>query len=251
MYYCCAITDKGIRPHNEDALLVHKIVLTDGVTERNLKPPFLIAVADGVSGELSGELASETCVKMLKDVPFSSKTDLLAVLMQIHTSLAQLGAKNRDTMNMQTTLCAVGIDERGNMHTVNVGDSRLYRFRDNTLTQLSRDQTLVQMLYEEGTITHEEKRTHKHRNIIFPVLGNVSSVPQFDIRSDYEAVQRDDILLLCSDGLSDYVTDEEINGILQHSAPLVRRLQLLLELADSNGSRDNITLVALTSSPNQ
>lgn len=251
MYYCCAITDKGIRPHNEDALLVHKTVLTDGVTERKLKPPFLIAVADGVSGECSGELASETCVKMLKDVSFSSKTDMLAVLMQIHTNLAQMGAKYKETTNMQTTLCAVGIDERGNMHTVNVGDSRLYRFRDNALTQLSKDQTLVQMLFENGTITHEEKRTHKHRNIIFPVLGNVSNVPQFDICSDYEKIQSKDILLLCSDGLSDYVTDEEISMILQTSAPLVRRLQLLLELADGNGSRDNITLVALTSDLNQ
>ena len=251
MYYCCAITDKGIRPHNEDALLVHKTILTDGVTERKLKPPFLIAVADGVSGEQSGELASEMCVKMLKDVPFSSKTDMLAVLMQIHTNLAQIGAKHQNTMNMQTTLCAVGIDERGNMHTINVGDSRLYRFRDATLTQLSKDQTLVQVLFDNGTITHEERRTHKHRNIIFPVIGNVSNVPKFDISSEHQKLQPNDILLLCSDGLSDYVTDEEINLILQNPAPLVRRLQLLLELADSNGSRDNITLVALTSFENQ
>ena len=201
-YYCCAITDKGIRPHNEDALLVHKTVLTDGVTERKLKPPFLVAVADGVSGERCGEIASETCVKMLKDISFSSKTDMLAVLMQIHTNLALLGAKDRDTMNMQTTLCAVGIDEHGIMHTFNVGDSRLYRFRKNTLVQLSKDQTLVQMLFDNGTITHEEKRTHKHRNIIFPVLGNVSTVPQFDISEDCETIQSDDIFLLCSDGVS-------------------------------------------------
>ena len=251
MYYCCAITDKGIRPHNEDALLVHKTVLTDGVTEWKLKQPFLVAVADGVSGELSGELASETCVKMLKDVSFSSKTDMLSVLMQIHTSLAQMGAKSKDTINMQTTLCAVGIDEHGNMHIANVGDSRLYRLRDDTLTQLSKDQTLVQMLFDNGTITHEEKRTHKHRNIIFPVLGNVSSVPQFDVHANYERIQPNDILLLCSDGLSDYVTDDEICQILRSPAPLVRRLQLLLELADVNGSQDNITLVALTSLHNQ
>ena len=64
MYYCCAITDKGRRPHNEDALLIHKTVLLNGVTECELHEPFLIAVADGVSGEQSGEIASSACLNI-------------------------------------------------------------------------------------------------------------------------------------------------------------------------------------------
>ena len=245
MYYCCAITNKGIRPHNEDALLIHKTVLTDGVTECELSKPFLIAVADGVSGELSGEIASSACLHMLKNVSFSSRIDMERKLSSIHEALARLGAKQEDTRNMQTTLCALGVDEHDMLHSMNVGDSRLYRYRDKQLSQLSRDQSYVQVLYEEGNITEEERQTHVSRNIIFPVLGNLREQPDFDIREHHEKIEYDDILLLCSDGLSDYVTRQEIEKILAMPKPLVRRLQLLMELALQNKGSDNITIIAL------
>ncbi|MBQ4465218.1 MAG: serine/threonine-protein phosphatase [Oscillospiraceae bacterium] len=245
MYYCCAITDQGVREHNEDALLLHKLVLTEGMTEMRLNAPFLVAVADGVSGEAGGEIASETCMEMLRDVNFTSRTDLDDELSTIHTTLAQIGALE-EHRNMQTTLCAVGVDENEELHTVNVGDSRLYRYRNGSLQQLSRDQSLVQMLYEEGSIQHWEMGTHKQKHIIFPVLGNVDSMPIFDIQMHHEKVQFGDIMLLCSDGLSDVVGSLEIEEILAKPKPLVRRLQLLRELAQENGSRDNISVLALT-----
>lgn len=245
MYLCCAITNQGVRPHNEDALLIHKTVITDGVTETQLSAPFLIGVADGVSGERSGELASSTCMEMLKNVSFTSHTDLDEKLMEIHSTLSELGSKDNATRNMQTTLCAVGIDENEMIHTINVGDSRLYRYRNGCLIQLSRDQSLVQMLYEEGSITREERETHKQKNVIFPVLGNLTSLPIFDIQEHEERIAFGDILLLCSDGLSDYVTSPEIEEILAMPKPLVRRLQLLIELALDNGSTDNITIIGL------
>ena len=77
---------------------------------------------------------------------------------------------------MQATLCGIAIDENNNITTFNVGDSRLYRFRQGKLRQISKDQSLVQLLYEEGTITMEERKTHVHRNIIFPVFGNLRGV---------------------------------------------------------------------------
>lgn len=246
MYYCCAITDQGIRTHNEDALLLHKTVLTEGMTETRLTAPFFVAVADGVSGEQGGEVASETCLRMLRGINFSSRTDLKEELQTIHVNLAQLGAQDSGTRNMQTTLCAAGIDENGELTIVNVGDSRLYRYRSGSLSQLTRDQSLVQMLYEEGSIQHWEMGTHKQKHIIFPVLGNVNSTPVFDIQKLHEPVRFGDILLLCSDGLSDAVGALEIEEILSMAKPLVRRLQLLRELAQSNGSRDNISVLALT-----
>ncbi len=246
MYYCCAITDKGVRPHNEDALLLHKTVLTEGVTENRLAAPFLAAVADGVSGEHSGELASSACMQMLREVSFNSKVDLDAKLMEIHQALAELGSKNTETSNMQTTLCAIGVDENDMLHTINVGDSRLYRYRNGCLSQLSRDQSLVQMLYEEGSITKEERETHAHKNIIFPVLGNLTSIPIFDIQTHEEQIEFGDVLLLCSDGLSDYVSSPEIEDILALPKPLVRRLRLMTDAAIHNGSTDNITILALS-----
>jgi len=146
---------------------------------------------------------------------------------------------------MQTTLCALGVDERDMLHSINVGDSRLYRYRQKELSQLSRDQSYVQVLYENGIITEEERQTHVSRNIIFPVLGNLRERPDFDIREHHEKIESGDILLLCSDGLSDYVSKSEIEKILALPDPLVRRLQLLIELALQNNSSDNITIIAL------
>ncbi len=249
MYYCCAMTDKGIRPHNEDAFMIHRKVLTEGVTECELSKPFLLAVADGVSGELSGELASSACLHMLKDVSFSSRVDMEQKLSMIHASLAELGARQENTRNMQTTLCALGVDEHDMLHSMNVGDSRLYRYRKQQLLQLSRDQSFVQVLYEEGIITAEERQTHVNRNIIFPVLGNLREQPEFDIREHHEKIEYGDILLLCSDGLSDYVSQAEMEEILARPEPLVRRLQLLLEAALHHECADNITILALERLP--
>ncbi len=251
MYYCCAITDKGIRPHNEDAFMIHRTVLTEGMTEINVSAPFLAAVCDGVSGEQSGELASSMCLNLLKDVSFSSRLDMTDKLTEIHHTLAAYSRQRPETFNMQTTLCGIGIDETDRLHTLNVGDSRLYRYRSGCLTQLSRDQSLVQMLFDEGTITKEEKQHHVHRNIIFPVLGNLSTIPQFDIRCSEESIAFGDILLLCSDGLSDYAESTEIEEILAMPKPLVRRLRMLTDLALENGSTDNITILAVMRIPDQ
>ncbi|MDE7122360.1 MAG: protein phosphatase 2C domain-containing protein, partial [Oscillospiraceae bacterium] len=241
MYYCCAITDKGIRSHNEDALLIHKTVLTEGVTEQKLSNPFLIAVADGVAGEQSGEIASFKCLKMLKQVSFSSRVNMERKLNTIHTSLAKIGAKQEHTRNMQTTLCAIGVDEHDMLYSMNVGDSRLYRYRNRKLQQLSRDQSLVQLLLEEGIITPEQQKNHIYRHVIFPVLGNMTSKPEFDIKRHGEKIKSGDILLLCSDGLSDYVSKSEMEQILSLECPMVRRLQLLMELAMKHDCTDNIT----------
>ncbi|MDE5755402.1 MAG: protein phosphatase 2C domain-containing protein [Oscillospiraceae bacterium] len=246
MYYCCAITDKGIRSHNEDALLIHRTVLTEGVTEQELSKPFLIAVADGVAGEQSGEIASSKCLEMLKQISFSSRVNMEQKLSNIHTSLAKIGAKQKHTRNMQTTLCAIGVDEHDMLYSMNVGDSRLYRYRNQELLQLSRDQSLVQLLLEAGAITPEQQQNHIYRNIIFPVLGNMDSKPEFDIKNYGEKIKYGDILLLCSDGLSDYVSKSEMERILMLNCPMVRRLQLLTELSMKHNCTDNITIIALT-----
>lgn len=245
MYYCCAITDKGVRENNEDALLIHKSVLTEGVTEQLVAAPFIAAVADGVSSEHCGEVASLMCLELLKEVSYNSEVDLTETLADIHQKLTDYSSQQDDTANMQTTLCGIAVDEYEGLHTINVGDSRLYRYRRGRIMQLSRDQSLVQLLYEEGSITKEERQNHKHRNIIFPVLGNLSSTPDYDVRSDDECVQYGDVLLLCSDGLSDYVSTNEMEEILAMPKPLVRRLRLLTDLALENGSTDNITIIAL------
>ena len=245
MYYCCGITDKGIMPHNEDALLIGRSVLDEGTSEQTLEAPFIIAVSDGVSGENSGEVASKMCLQMLGELHFNSRTDIRQELLGIHTKLTQHGAENPEHRNMQATLCGVTFDERGNAVSFNVGDSRLYRFRGGRMTQLSRDQSLVQLLYEEGTITLAQRRTHVHRNIIFPAFGNINTPPKIDTLPIEGGLCYGDVLLMCSDGLSDYVSPIDMEEIMELPASLPERLSLLVKKASENKSSDNITAVAV------
>lgn len=245
MYYCCGITDNGIMDHNEDAFLINKMVLTSGNFNAMVSSPFIAAVSDGVSGEKCGEIASSKCLELLSKIPFNSKTDLKKEILGIHSGLKAISANNKSTENMQATLCAVAIDENDVVYTINVGDSRMYRYRRGDIRQISRDQSLVQLLYEEGTITEAEKKSHVHRNIIFPVMGNMSSAPKPDIKNMHDIMKYGDVILICSDGLSDYVTCTEMEDILVLPANLTKRLQKLVRLAIEKGSKDNITIVAL------
>lgn len=246
MFFCCGITDTGnTRPHNEDSFLINKIVMTHAAMESNLSEPFIIGVADGVAGESSGEIASKLCLELLSNIKFSKDTDLKKKLAFIHENLRSYGISHDGTLNMQTTLCALAIDEDGVGYSVNVGDSRLYRYRNCTLTQISKDQSLVELLCDAGEISREETHSHAQKHVIFPVLGNVSSPPVPDIK-EIGAITEDDLILICTDGLSDYVPVNDIESVLAKPIKLPKKLEQLVKLALRKGSRDNITIVALT-----
>lgn len=245
MYYCCGITDKGIMKHNEDAYMIDGKVITEGNIDFMVKAPFIAAVSDGVSGENYGEIASKKCLEFLSQIDFNSETDLKKAVLNVHHNLYDYGIQDNKTKNMQATLCAIAIDENDNLNTVNVGDSRMYRYRRGNIKQISRDQSLVQLLYEEGTITADEKKHHVHKNIIFPVMGNISAESKPDIKNLNEIMKYGDLILICSDGLSDYVSCTEMEDILDLPAKLPKRLERLVKLAIDNGSQDNITIIAL------
>lgn len=245
MYYCCGITEKGVMSHNEDALLIGKNVTDCGATEQNLPAPFIAAVSDGVSGERSGELASRMCLELVRDIKYSKRVNLEQKLLDVHKQLVSYSREHPETLNMQATLCGLAINENNQIQTINVGDSRLYRFRKGRLRQISRDQSLVQLLYEEGTITREERHTHVHRNVIFPVLGNVNSVPEIDIKTLEGGMEYGDLLLLCTDGLSDYLSQIDIEEVLELPKSLPKRLEMLVKKALENNGTDNITIIAV------
>ena len=245
MYYCCGVTEKGVMPHNEDALLINGSVIDSGSSEQNTDAPFIAAVSDGVSGERSGELASKMCLELLRDISSDSGMTLEEKLLSVHRGLAEYSESDPETHNMQATACGISVDRDNRIFIFNVGDSRLYRFRGGRIKQISRDQSLVQLLIDEGAITTEERRTHVHRNIIFPVLGNVKSAPQIDITELEGGMEYGDLLLLCTDGLSDYVSKLDIEEILELPKSMKTRLHLLVDKALENGSRDNITVIAV------
>ena len=251
MYLCCGITETGNASHNEDAFLIGRRIVTDGKAEKNLKPPFFAAVCDGVTGEECGELASKMCLEQLRLSrygAFSVKT-FPKKISAIHARLRRYGRWHKNASNMQTTLCALHLAEDGILSFVNVGDSRLYRFRGNELKQLSKDQSLVQLLYEGGSLMPEERRSSSHGHIVLSVMGSEEKEPEPEIKTIGNDFNLGDIYLLCTDGLSDALLDAEIEAVLVLPLSLSQRLDKLVEVAVGKGIRDNITIVAIMKNP--
>ena len=231
--------------------MLDRTVKTEGLLQTALEGPFLAAVCDGVSGEQAGELASRTCLTMLSETEYEARVNLKRRILDIHREIAEQSVMQKSTAGMQTTLCGIGIDEEDGLHCFNVGDSRLYRYRGSTLEQISRDQTLVQMLYEEGTISVDEKKSHAHRHIVMPVIGNLEAEPKPEVIIYPDGMRIGDMMLMCSDGLSDYVTPFEIEEVLAKPKPLPQRLRDLVVQALSNGGKDNITVIAIVRYPEE
>jgi protein phosphatase len=249
MFYCCAVTEQGVKERNEDAVLIDNIVLTEGTVETEVNKPFIAAVCDGVSGEKSGDIASKMCLAELAKQAYSSQVNLTNEISRIHKQLQRYGTLHKNSSNMQTTICGIAVDEEQKICCMNVGDSRLYRFRDSKLKQLSKDQSLVEMLYEQGKIGYEEKRNHAHRNIIMPVLGNTSAQPNIDVNAIRDPLEHGDVFLICSDGLSDYIVKSEIEEVLSMPMPMMKRLEEMVKRSLNKGCRDNISVVAVTYMP--
>ena len=103
----------------------------------------------------------------------------------------------------------------------------------------------MQLLYEEGSITQEERRTHVHRNIIFPAFGNVKNDPKIDVEEIEGGMEYGDVLMLCSDGLSDYLSAYDIQEVMELPKALPKRLDMLVKEALLRGGTDNITVCAV------
>ena len=212
-------------------------------------------VCDGMGGSNAGSEASSRAVSVITErIQKSYRSDyddnkirnlLVAAVKTANAVIYDLASAVPEWRGMGTTSLAP-IASGDIQHTVNVGDSRMYRCRGGCIRQLSTDQSLVQMLYEQGRITADEKKTHAQKNVIFPVLGNASEEPQPCITEIIGGVQRGDIIIICSDGLSDYITQGEFEEILALPMRLPRRIAKLAEAAIKNGSPDNVSVVGVS-----
>lgn len=251
MYYCCGVCDIGTaRANNEDAFLIGRTVIGETygnkIYECSLNAPFAAAVADGVGGERSGEIASSMALKLLSQYKFrDTDPEVADYLMKIHKKLVSYGAKHPESTNMQTTLCGVLIDDFECVTVINAGDSRLYRYRGGEIRQLTKDQSLVQLLYDAGRISYEEKHGHAQKNIILPVLGSTNDTPKPEVIRLDGFMLSGDILLACSDGLSDCLTAAQIEETLALPMHLSKRVAELVRQAKASGSKDNITVLAI------
>ena len=200
-------------------------------------------VADGMGGHKAGEIASSMAVKeftrWLRCAPRPTESTMNYAIHEANRAIYRTAQREPDKSNMGTTLVSLWLDDNRTL-LCNVGDSRAYLFRQGCLKQMTRDHSLVAEMVRDGTLTAEEARVHPQRNMITRAVGTMSVVKADIFTADR---QDGDVWLLCSDGLSNLVRDEEMESVLRLSASGDERIDTLIGLALARGGNDNITLV--------
>src|SRR5688572_1186282 len=202
----------------------------------------MFAVADGMGGAKAGEVASALAVEAVENAPDSgqpAEEQLAAIVRSANRRIYDLAVTDETRRGMGTTLTLVKV--HGDDVTIaHVGDSRAYRMRDGELSQLTRDHSLVAELERSGQITAEAAEHHPQRSIITRALG-----PEPDVEVDtYTLTGRDgDLFLICSDGLTSMISDDEVTSILRSAASLEDAGEALVLAANQSGGKDNITVI--------
>lgn len=235
------MTDKGrVRPNNEDSggVFVNK----DGHR--------LAIVADGMGGHRAGDVASTMTVSTLQELweeaegittAEAAEEWLRTNILAVNEKLYDHAKENTECDGMGTTIEAVIVTSLFTT-IAHVGDSRSYIFNMDGFKQLTEDHTLVNELVRTGQITEEDAEHHPRKNVILRALGT-----EMDVKIDIKTImfEEEDYLLLCSDGLSNKVSAEEMVRVLQNEEPLKEKAITLVGMANDNGGEDNITLCLL------
>lgn len=232
------LSDIGtVRPNNEDVWVA--------LPEMNF-----FALADGMGGHLAGEVAAKETIEFITHAisSLSSNDSILNILHFFQSTIEktnqhiyQKSKESKHLSGMGTTLCCLYFTK----HTVfyaHVGDSRIYRFRNEKLTLLTQDHSLFEKWLSLGKIAEDCHTPYPYKNVITRAIGTTKKVIP-DI--SYSSCEENDLYLLCSDGLSDVLTLTEIENLLQTSSSLSVSTEKLIELAKIKGSTDNITVVII------
>ena len=227
------------------------------------RPAVFAVVADGIGGHLAGEIAAELAVNYIMAAVAESNARkpvkiLEAAIQNASQSISSHSASNEDENGMGATCaCAWIIEDK--LYTAYVGDSRIYLLRGKFIQRLTIDHTWVQEAYEKGIITAEQIHGHPNQHVIRRYLGGLK-LPDVDFRlriddgeSDEESennqgfhLQPGDTVLVCSDGLTDLVWDDEIQKTIRSRRDMNLAAEALINLANERGGHDNITVVLLS-----
>lgn len=196
-------------------------------------------VADGMGGHNGGETASTVAVSEIK-AAMDKRLSLTEAVSNANREVFKMSVENKTLIGMGTTvvICRVEDDVANIAH---IGDSRAYLYSDGKLEQITKDHSIVQQLIDCGTITEEQAKYHPQRNLITRAVGTERNVVA-DINS--VNLKKNDIILICSDGLSSYVEDDKIKHILEETDD-ISVVDKLIEEANKNGGKDNITAVII------
>ncbi len=245
--------------NNEDRYAVASFVL-----DPNNQVPVLFAVlADGIGGHRAGEVAAELAVNhIMQVVAKSDGQDIRSIIVDAVTeasdAIAAHSESNENLKGMGST-CAVAWIIGDQLHTAYVGDSRIYLMRDGRIQQVTVDHSWVQEAIDKGIITPEMARDHPNVHVIRRYLGSPEPpepdfrLKLFESEGDPEAEKNqgmkilpDDVILLCSDGLTDLVWNDEILEIIRMKSNLKEAARALIDLANARGGHDNTTIVLIS-----
>ena len=226
-----AITDIGrMRPINEDSYYAP------------LEGERFCAVADGMGGHNAGEVASAMAVQVfseqMRKADHITAETLHSAVERANEAVYRQALENEGMSGMGTTFSALA-EEGDTAYLAHVGDSRIYLVRRGAIMQVTTDHTLVEEMVRKGMLTPREARVHPRRNIITRALGTDETGNGDILDMEKEA---GDLYLICSDGLSEYVEEDQMRAVLL-SQPLEQAADTLLNLALEGGGRDNISLV--------
>jgi PPM family protein phosphatase len=224
-----AITDPGrTRRHNEDAYVI--------------EPP-LFAIADGMGGAQAGEVASRLATAALKeaDANGGGEQRIADLIQEANRRVYDRSSSDPNTSGMGTTI-TVALVEEDYVSFGHVGDSRAYLIRNAQMEQLTEDHSLVNELLKTGKLSREEAETHPQRSVITRALG---TDPDVDVDTFSVQAENGDLFLLCSDGLTDMVSEESILDVVERNRDDIDgALRALVKAANRGGGQDNITVVA-------
>jgi protein phosphatase len=231
------------RENNEDAIEVKQF------------PDMIIClVADGMGGQAAGEIASKRAIEV---VPRELKKNLVGALSQDQTKtvirksvlqandeIIAMASLDRDLKNMGTTV-VMAVWRMGSsvLHVTNLGDSRAYMIRGKKIEQLTVDHSIAQALVEAKTISAEEARVHRYRNVLWKYLGSNEVGEGPEVKA--VQLQGGDRFLLCTDGLSGVVPDEELLNFIREQTEMQACADGLCKLALDSGSRDNVSCIVI------
>jgi len=205
----------------------------------------LFALADGMGGHVGGEVASRIAIGIIEEEPFSAldgdDDSLKQLVRRANQAIHERAGADRALEGMGTT-CTLLMLDGYQAHLAHVGDSRAYLLRDGHLEQVTQDHTLVQRMVQEGRLSPEEAVNHPHGNIITRVLG---VEPDVEVDIVVRDLQDDDRILLCSDGLTDMITPEDIKRILVDEPEPQEAADHLVDAANEAGGQDNITAMVI------
>ncbi|QXM05866.1 Stp1/IreP family PP2C-type Ser/Thr phosphatase [Crassaminicella indica] len=232
-----------VREINEDAYYISNGTLN------------LFVVADGMGGHNAGEVASKVAICSIKDFIEQHKNEffdkeeqevceiLRKATLEANHKIFEKSRNEIECQGMGTTLTVVLVLSK--VYVAHVGDSRAYLVRKNNISQITQDHSLVAELLRNGSITENEAKNHPQRNMITRALGTEEEITIDVFTLD---LQDDDVILLCTDGLSNLIEVEEIRDVLIGTNNMQKACEHLVELANERGGYDNITVVAIKNS---